>query len=52
MSWGRAEAEREGAKERESQVGSVFSMELDMGLNPMTLGSQPEMKPRLGHSTD
>ena len=30
----------------------MLSMELDMGLNPTTLRSQPELKPRVGYSTD
>ena len=47
MSW------REGQRqsERESHAGSLLSMETDAGLNPMTLGSQPELKSGVGLST-
>ena len=44
--------ERERERERESYAGSTLSMEPDAGLDPMTLGSWPELKSRVGHSND
>ena len=46
MSWG------EGQGQRESQAGYMLSVEPDLGLDPTTLGSWPELKSRVGHSTD
>ena len=48
MSWGGAERERE----RESQARSMLSMEPSVGLDPMALGSCPELKSRVGCSTN
>lgn len=42
--------ERNGG--RKSQADSTLSMEPDAGLRLMTLGSSPEWKPRVGHTTD
>ena len=39
-------------RERESQAGSTFSTRAPHGLNPITLRSWPELKPRVRHSTD
>ena len=39
--------QREG--ERESQAGSMLSAEPDLGLDPMTVRSQPELISRVGH---
>ena len=36
-------------RERESQAGSTLSKESDVGLDPTTLGSQPESKSRVEH---
>ena len=36
---GQKETEREREIDRESQAGSVLGTELEMGLNPTTLGS-------------
>ena len=52
------EREREGGRERgrywegESQAGFTFGAEPDTGLNPTTLGSQPQLKSRVRRSTD
>ena len=47
---GEEHREREG--ERESQAGSTLSAEPDTGLNLTTVKSWPELKSRVGHSTD
>ena len=47
----RGTEEREG--ERESQAGSVLSVHSPMrGLNPRTVRSRPELKPRVGCLTN
>jgi len=48
------EHKQEGKREREgeSQANSVLSTEPSVGLNLMTLGSRPELKPRVGCLTD
>ena len=46
------ERQRERERERESQAVSLPSTEPKTGLNPMTLGSQPELKSRVKHSAD
>ena len=43
---------RHRGRGRESQVDLTLSMEPDMGLDFMTLRSQPESKPRVGCLTD
>ena len=49
----RRESGRErGKRGRESQAGSMLSAEPDRGLSPGTLGSWPELKSRVRHSTD
>ena len=48
VSMSRGEGQRE--RERESQAGSVLSAESDVGLDLMTLGSQPEPTSRVRHS--
>ena len=46
------EQEEQKEKERESQADSTLSVvEPDLGLNLVTLRSQPETKPRVGGST-
>ena len=40
-----------GGEEGESQVDSMPSREPNMGLNPITLRSGPELKSRVGRST-
>ena len=50
MHTGGRRAEEEG--EKESQVGSMFSAEPNMGLDPTTPRSQPELKSRVWHSTN
>ena len=40
------------AEDIESQADSMLNVEPDMSLDPRTLRSQPEPKPRVGHSTD
>ena len=54
VSWPRGEggAEEERQEEREFQVGSMLSMEPNMGLNLMTLRSWPEPKSRVGCSAN
>ena len=54
MSTSMGEAEKEGARERipSRQAGSMLSAEPDAGLDLMTLGSLPELKSRVKHSTD
>lgn len=50
-SWeGGGHTEAEG--ERQSQADSSLRVEPDTGLDPMTLTSRPEPKPRVGCSTD
>ena len=44
--------ERREEGERESQADFPLSMEPDMGLDLMTLRSQPELKPRIRCSTN
>jgi len=44
--------EAEGEGERESQADSTLSAEPDVGLDLMTLRSWPELKSRVGRSTD
>ena len=39
-------------RKRESQAGSMLSTDPGTRLDPMTLGSLPEPKSRIGHSTD
>ena len=39
--------ERQRERERESEADSMLSTEPDIGLNVMTLRSQPELKPRV-----
>lgn len=39
-------------REREERWISPLSEESELGLNPMTLSSQPEMKSRVEHSTN
>ena len=41
-----------GGGERESEGDSMLSSEPDVGLNLMTLRSQPESKPRVGLLTE
>ena len=49
--WAGVGAEREGR--RESQEGSTLSAQSPTwGQNPRTVRSWPELKPRVGHSTD
>jgi len=45
--WGEGQRERE----RESQADSALSTEPDAGLDPTTLRSFPERKPRVGGIT-
>ena len=50
------ERKREGDRERgregeRSQARSILSVEPNMGLDPTTLGSWPEPKPRVGYLT-
>ena len=40
----RAQAEGVAEKERQGEADSPPSRELNVGLNPRTLGSQPELK--------
>ena len=47
---GAGRGEREGG--RESEAGSILSIEPGAGLNPMTLGPLPEPKTRVRCSTD
>ena len=42
----------QGQRERESQAGFTLSAEPDAGLDPTTLRSRPELKSRVGYSTD
>ena len=42
----------EGEEKRESPAGSTLNAEPPLGLNPTTLRTWPEPKPRVGHSTD
>ena len=46
------EQERGAEGERESQAGSTLSAEPNVGHDPLTLGSQPELKSRVGHSPE
>ena len=39
--------ERERERGRESQAGFTLSTEPKVGLDPKTLGSRPELKPRV-----
>jgi len=39
-------------RERQSEVDSTLSAEPDVGLDPMTLRSKSELKPRFGCSID
>ena len=43
---------REREREREPQAGSTLSTDPNRGLDPMTLGSWPESKSRVRHSTN
>ena len=42
------ERQRENERERESEAGSMLSAEPNVGLCPMTLGSRPKPKSRVG----
>ena len=46
------ERERERERERKSQEGFMPGTEPNTGLDPMTPGSRPESKSRVGRSTD
>ena len=46
------ENRREGQRERESQADSTLNIEPNLELIPMTLRSQPKLKPRVGCLTD
>lgn len=48
----RAREGTEGEGERECQADSALSVELNSGLDPTTLRSRPESKPRLRCSSD
>ena len=39
-------------RERERILSSTLSVDPNVGLDPTTLGSQPEPKSRVGHSND
>ena len=48
----RAREQEEGQRERKSQADSLLSKEPDARLDLTTLRSRPELKSRVGHSTN
>ena len=49
---GEREHEQGGRSRRRGTADSTLSMEPNVGLDPMTMRSGPELKPRVGHLTD